>query len=555
MELAEDGDTLALDNKAVVDYGHVRPHREASDMDYRLPLADKLQQKGASLRWIPGHREEAQATSPADQQDIKRNNEMDLLAKHGTRLPLEEVAPEQPHSIVLAGAEAPTPAKKWINTFRRYGKWTGCHWTTWLPMRGTRRMLWLQWLWGNIRWEGCAAPWDKSRADCSVCSDMHGQTVHKRLIQCPTWRAPFLQAWAKTWERWQTFAEVWLDSASEEDMQLVSMLRIPKSFLGTIPLKSRKWLRQRVSWHQYHMLHEVVRLRRVLPMPRRRTAQTFPSTSTSAWFGSLRARTVTPNPTPQVLAEQTLYSPKEPKRSRKRPLPTEGRSMIRLALLEKKRPASTTREAAIRMYQSVNPSWPNSGLIRMRLTRIASKPWLVGRRADLSGGIVTLAVAPRLCLSGLLSAENALIMEAAATERRELHRQSWIVLCHVHGHAKRLLKWWDKVSRRLQDSTGRTERAMEQSSRATEVLWAPLRQWMGEVHMGLHDLQMWERTWDGNVQHRVRELYLESCSEASARWRSELTRRQDAEAAARVAALHTYDAHDCLTLTGTPSHM
>ena len=53
-------------------------------MDYRLPLADKLQQKGASLRWIPGHREEAQATSPADQQDIKRNNEMDLLAKHGT---------------------------------------------------------------------------------------------------------------------------------------------------------------------------------------------------------------------------------------------------------------------------------------------------------------------------------------------------------------------------------------------------------------------------------------------------------------------------------------
>ena len=31
---------------------------------------------------------------------------MDLLAKHGTRLPLEEVAPEQPHSIVLAGAEA-----------------------------------------------------------------------------------------------------------------------------------------------------------------------------------------------------------------------------------------------------------------------------------------------------------------------------------------------------------------------------------------------------------------------------------------------------------------
>ena len=71
VELAEDGDTLTLDNKAVVDYGPIRPHREASDMDYRLPLADKLQQKRASLRWIPGHREEAQATSPADKQDIQ----------------------------------------------------------------------------------------------------------------------------------------------------------------------------------------------------------------------------------------------------------------------------------------------------------------------------------------------------------------------------------------------------------------------------------------------------------------------------------------------------
>ena len=158
-------------------------------------------------------------------------------------------------------------------------------------------------------------------------------------------------------------------------------------------------------------------------------------------------------------------------------------------------------------------------------------------------------------------------------ERQELHRQSWIVLCTVHGHARRWLRWWDKANRRLRDSTGRTERTMEQSSRATEVLWAPLRQWMGQVHMGLHDLQMWERTRDGHVQHRIHELYLESCSDAWARWRREFTRRQNtsdtklvgahwyrlrrlyAEAAAWVVARHTYDANDCLTLTGTPSHM
>ena len=56
-EVADNGDTLTLDNKSVVDYGPVRPHREASDMDYRIPLADKVQQKKAKLRWIPSHRE------------------------------------------------------------------------------------------------------------------------------------------------------------------------------------------------------------------------------------------------------------------------------------------------------------------------------------------------------------------------------------------------------------------------------------------------------------------------------------------------------------------
>ena len=91
--------------------------------------------------------------------------------------------------------------------------------------------------------------------------------------------------------------------------------------------------------------------------------------------------------------------------------------------------------------------------------------------------------------------------------------------------------------------------------------------------MGLHDLQMSERKSDrGRVQHGIHELHLESCSHAWAQWRREFTKRQNAsdtklmrahwyrmehlsdEAAARVVARHTYDANDCLTLTGTPSH-
>ena len=77
-EVTDDGDTLTLDNKSVVDYGPVRPHREASDMDYRIPLADKVQQKKAKLRWIPSHREESTATSPAEKEDIRRNSEVDI---------------------------------------------------------------------------------------------------------------------------------------------------------------------------------------------------------------------------------------------------------------------------------------------------------------------------------------------------------------------------------------------------------------------------------------------------------------------------------------------
>ena len=75
-EAADDRDTLTPDNKSVVDYGPVRPHREASDMDYRIPLADKGQQKKAKLRWIPSHREESKSTSPAEKEDIRRNNKL-----------------------------------------------------------------------------------------------------------------------------------------------------------------------------------------------------------------------------------------------------------------------------------------------------------------------------------------------------------------------------------------------------------------------------------------------------------------------------------------------
>ena len=89
-----------------------------------------------------------------------------------------------------------------------------------------------------FRTAGCCLdrqPWGKSRAVCSEGNDTHGRTAHKRLIQCPKWKGPFLRAWATAWERWQGFAEAWLGSATEQDMRLVIHAEDPAVIPGDDP--------------------------------------------------------------------------------------------------------------------------------------------------------------------------------------------------------------------------------------------------------------------------------------------------------------------------------
>ena len=83
---------------------------------------------------------------------------MDSLAKQAAKLPMPNFNPTSPHSIVLGRTQAPTPAKKWVSSFRRCAMWAGCDRMTWLPMLGACRMIWIQWLWGYVPWEGCAVP-------------------------------------------------------------------------------------------------------------------------------------------------------------------------------------------------------------------------------------------------------------------------------------------------------------------------------------------------------------------------------------------------------------
>ena len=90
-----------------------------------------------------------------------------------------------------------------------------------------------------------------------------------------------------------------------EDLKSISMLRIPLSFVEAIPEKAQQNLRQRVSWHQYHMLYEVLALRRNLPMPPRQhpPQQQRAASSVSAWYQTVATRTVVPNPRPGILEE------------------------------------------------------------------------------------------------------------------------------------------------------------------------------------------------------------------------------------------------------------
>ena len=127
-------------------------------MDLRQQVAEHLAARPIPFSWVPSHRSLSDATNPDDRETILRNDEVDRWAKTATALPLPPCEPTEPSAIVICGGIAPTPAKKWVPQRRRTFGFPGVHWVSWLPLKGTRRMLWLRWLWGNVRWEGCAPP-------------------------------------------------------------------------------------------------------------------------------------------------------------------------------------------------------------------------------------------------------------------------------------------------------------------------------------------------------------------------------------------------------------
>ena len=68
-----------------------------------------------------------------------------LLCAHEASLPLPDNTPIHPGDIAVDWGPAPTPAKKWVIERRHYDLFSGTHWVSWLPLKGTRRMTWVKW--------------------------------------------------------------------------------------------------------------------------------------------------------------------------------------------------------------------------------------------------------------------------------------------------------------------------------------------------------------------------------------------------------------------------
>ena len=102
-QLRDAGDTLTLDNQAVVRWCQTEPHRECADRDLRDFIYTHTQGNPIPMRWIPAHRKLTQASTKQDREDIRRNNEVERWAKKAAGLPLPDIDPTDVSHVVIGG--------------------------------------------------------------------------------------------------------------------------------------------------------------------------------------------------------------------------------------------------------------------------------------------------------------------------------------------------------------------------------------------------------------------------------------------------------------------
>ena len=94
-------------------------------------------------------------------------------------------------------------------------------------------------------------------------------------------------------------------------MHHVACLRVLNLFYDQLSNGYGPHFREHVAHHQYMMLHIVYQLRKEFTTPPRDNEEALPTQSDSAWYGKVNRRVCTPNPTPQVLQQQVMYTSKD----------------------------------------------------------------------------------------------------------------------------------------------------------------------------------------------------------------------------------------------------
>ena len=155
----------------------------------------------------------------------------------------------------------PTPAKAWIMQVRRQKQTPEVHWVSWLPMKHYRRNASTPWLWGQVRWWGVGAPWERTPTLCSQCGQQHGASVQLRLPYCPAW-SDFRDLWRKSWTDWAQYTYQWQRTANNQEPWLCARLLVPLSLIDAIATTARHKRRTQVGPFQFRMIPSVQTLRR-----------------------------------------------------------------------------------------------------------------------------------------------------------------------------------------------------------------------------------------------------------------------------------------------------
>ena len=217
-------------------------------------------------------------------------------------------------------------------------------------MKHYRRNAWTPWLWGQVRWWGTRAPWERTPTLCSQCGQQHGASVQSRLAYCPAW-GNLWDLWRRSWTDWAQHTYQWQQTANSQELWLCATLLIPMSLIDAIPTTERHKLRTEVGLFQFRMIQAVQTLRRKFADP-------TPHQPTSPlWLTKYVAQALPPRETPQNLRNH-VGAPMRSGTKRKR--------RMKVAMAEPIDPDQWIRDA-----RAANDNEAVAWLARMRATDTA----------------------------------------------------------------------------------------------------------------------------------------------------------------------------------------